>query len=295
MSSDLLAMFNSLNDATEKRNTYQRAPFGYPGGKSRSLSEILPHLPYRKKWIDVFGGSGVVTINRQPSPLEVYNDRYSGVVAFYRVLRDPTLVARLIERLQLTVHSREEFLWCKETWPNCQDDVERAARWFYMIDVSVINKGDAFARATKAAFSPNITSTLQSFWPVHERFKHIIVENLDWTQCFRDFDDSDAVFYCDPPYMHTDHGSYAHTFNEQDHKNLLTAIFGLSGFVALSGFPSTLYESFPWDQRYEWESWTSTRVQAFTSENHHKDKGFEDVLCQQHRTTECLWIKESKS
>ena len=233
---DLLALFNGLNDMTEVRNTYLRAPFGYPGGKSRSLKEILPHLPYRKKWIDVFGGSGIVTLNRSISPLEIYNDRYSGVVAFYRVLRDPTLVTRLIERLALTVHSREEFLWCRETWENCDDDVERAARWFYMIDASVINKGCAFARATKSAFSPNIHKSLESFWPIHERFKHVIIENLDWSQCFQDFDSSDAVFYCDPPYVETDQSAYKHRFNEQDHKNLLSVIHNSQGFVASFNF-----------------------------------------------------------
>jgi DNA adenine methylase len=291
--SDLLALFNSLNDACEVRNTYQRAPFGYPGGKSRSLKEILPHLPYRKKWIDVFGGSGVVTLNRASSPLEIYNDRWSGVVAFYRVLRDPALIERLIARLHLTVHSREEFLWSRETWQNCQDDVERAARWFYVIDASVINKGDAFARATKVGYKPNLHEALKSFWPIHERFKNVIVENLDWSQCFRDFDSRDAVFYCDPPYMFTDHGSYHVSFNEQDHKNLLSTIHGSQGFVALSGFPSELYDSYTWDRRIEWECYTTTRVQAFLPENNLE--GMEDELKNQHVTKEVLWIKEARS
>lgn len=291
MSDNLLAMLHNLDDTPTKRSNYQRAPFGYVGGKWRSLPEILPHLPYRHTWVEVFGGSGVLTINRQPSPLEIFNDRYAGVVAFYRVLRDPELVERLIKRLELTVHSREEFYWCKETWEECQDDVERAARWYYMIETSVINKMDAFARSTHSPLGIALQDQLRAFHIIHRRFKKIIVENLDWSMCLRDFDGPETVFYCDPPYLDTDGGSYVHKFSKQDHIQLLNQIQSTRGFVALSGYENELYDSYKWDDRITWKTFTTARVQAFTDTNHLI--GMEDTL-KTLRTKEVLWIKEAR-
>jgi len=37
------------------RQTFERAPFGMPGGKTNSLKHILPRLPVRRKWVDHFG------------------------------------------------------------------------------------------------------------------------------------------------------------------------------------------------------------------------------------------------
>lgn len=290
MSNDLLAMLNNLDDSAKKRSDYMRAPFGYVGGKYRSLDKILQHLPYRKTWIEVFGGSGIITLNRQPSKLDVFNDRYAGVVAFYRVLRDPNLIQLLIKRLELTVHSREEFCWCKETWDKCQDDVERAARWYYMIEASVINKMDAFARSIHSPLSANVRQNLKLFDAVHNRFKNVLVENLDWSQCISDFDAKDAVFYCDPPYLDTDGGGYVHKFSRQDHVQLLNQIQDTQGFVAISGYANELYDSYKWTDRFEWKTWSTSRVQAWTDTNHLI--GLEDTTVGVHRPVEVLWIKE---
>ena len=123
---DLFSLFCSMDDHEHKREEYIWAPFPYPGAKSRSLDHILPHLPYRNTYIEHFGGSGVVLLSRHESKLEVFNDRYSGVTQFYRTLRDPILEAKLLERVRLCLHSREEFMFCRDTWLACDDPIERS-------------------------------------------------------------------------------------------------------------------------------------------------------------------------
>src|SRR5690606_25089106 len=111
--SDLFSHLCSLgsHDQPNRDIDVQRAPFGWVGGKSRSITNLLPLLPQRDKWVDVFGGSGVVTLNRQPAKiLDVYNDRYSGVVAFYRFLHDKDKLEQLCDRLRFTLHARAEFV-----------------------------------------------------------------------------------------------------------------------------------------------------------------------------------------
>ncbi|GAG08047.1 unnamed protein product, partial [marine sediment metagenome] len=191
-----------IDNQSSKDANILRAPFGYPGGKSRSLGNILPHLPYRNKYIEPFGGSAAVLLARKPSKLEVFNDRYAGVVAFYRCLRDPILFPKLLEWLDLTIHAREEFTWCKNTWENPDDPVERAGRWYYMVQSSFGSIGRNWGRqTTRSSMAGKIRRKLKLFPEIHERFFNVQVENQDWEDCLRDYDSPDAVIYCDPPYV----------------------------------------------------------------------------------------------
>lgn len=291
--SDLLSMFNELDDSEEVREQYARAPFGYPGGKSKSVKYILPHLPYRNAYIEPFGGSGVVLLNRKESRLEIFNDRYAGVVAFYRCLRDQEKMNRLIDRCEAVVHSREEFLWCKATWQEVEDDVERAARWYYMISSSFGNIGRAFARATKSNSQTGslLRNNIRLFLPVHQRLKNVQIENQDWREILRDFDNHDAVFYLDPPYVEYTGGCYKHTMTVRDHRELCERVFQLDGFVALSGYKNDIYKDYEWDNILDWEVNVSMTGLAFTKTNGFL--GMENHI-ERGNATEMLWIKEAK-
>src|SRR5262245_45121950 len=126
--SEMKDLFSALDavsgsNSEEIREHYLRAPFSCLGSKFKGLDEILPRLPYRNGFCEPFGGSGVVLLNRNECPLEVFNDRHSGITAFYRCLRDPVKKDALIERIELSVHSREEFIWSKDTWKDITDDL----------------------------------------------------------------------------------------------------------------------------------------------------------------------------
>jgi DNA adenine methylase len=297
---DLLDMFEELDrgerdsgGAPRARGECLKAPFGWPGGKSKSLDKILPHLPYYNTYVEVFGGAGSVLLARDKCKMEVYNDRFGGVVDFYRVLRDPKLSEQLFTRLNNTVHAREEFLLCLETWENVEDPVERAARWYYTIAYSFAAKGKTFGRSVSGAncMSGKIQGNIQLFEPVKKRLEKVLIENLDFRQIFKDFDKHDAVFYCDPPYMHASSTHYKHEMQMSDHKALLECIFNAQGFVALSGYPNELYDSYPWDEKKVWEQFVSVQGEVYKEENNLAHlKG----LKERGMTTECLWIKEAR-
>lgn len=286
--------FDLLEDADRQdvktRDSYVRAPFGWPGSKWRSLSYILPKLPYRKGFIETCGGSGVVTINREPSELEVFNDRYAGIVAFYRCLRDLSKRQLLCSWLETTLHSREEFIWCRDSWDSCTDDVERAARWYYMVRMSFGQLGRNFGRATagKPQHGGALQNSLELFPMIGQRFKKVQVENLDAIQCIKDYDHPDHVFYVDPDYIDSHHGIYRHRV---EHKNLLDTIFASKGFFAVSGYANDLYDSYNWDSRHEWEVVVTLKAQG-QSDNSLEDKTH--VMRRDQKAKEILWIKESQ-
>lgn len=292
MNQDLLGVLMGLDDTPQSRDIYIRSPFGYPGNKQASLQHILPRLPLREKYIEVFGGSGSVLAARDISPFEVFNDRFAGVVAFYRCIADYKKMNALAERLELFLHAREEFIWCRNTWKNCEDDVERAARWYYMHQMSFGNQGRSFGRALKGKEQriKRITENIPNFHHFHMRFKKVLIENLDWRQCFNDFDDKNSVFFCDPTYLDTNPHIYELELSRADHIELLNRIFACQGFVAITHYDHPLYAERQWDAVYKWNVNCSMLGLAFTEENHLK--GHEHL--QRSDATEVLWIKEAK-
>jgi len=265
-----------------------RAPFGYPGGKSRSIGNILPHLPYRTKYIEPFGGSAAVLLARKPSKLEVYNDRYGGVVAFYRCLRDPVMYQKLVEWLDLTVHAREAFDFCKE-W-NIDDPIERAGRWYYITQSSFGSLGRNWGRqTTRSSMAGKIRNKLKIFPKIHERFHNVQVENQDWEDCMRDYDSKDAVIYCDPPYVDVHRGTYKNEMTIQRHREFIKRVFQCKGFVAVSGYSTPLYEENKWDDRLEWKAFVS--IQSVVNTEANNKAGFDD---KRGHATEVLWIKKAR-
>jgi DNA adenine methylase len=295
----MLAIFRSLDRSEQVRENYTRAPLGYPGSKSRSIGQILPHLPYRKTYCEPFGGSGSVLLARHSCDIEVYNDRYGGIVAFYRCLRDSQKWTRLREMVDLSVHSREEFIWCKESWESedVTDDVDRAYRWYYLHQNSFGQQERNFGRAGRGGKSQHgnaLRNNAKMFAAAHYRLKNVLIENLDWRQVLDDFDHPENVFYLDPPYVKFAKGIYRHNMTVADHREMLERIQNLESFVALSGYydPETveLYGRYEWDKILTWNVASSAVAMAFTETNNRA--GHEDTI-RRHKTVEALWIRES--
>lgn len=278
---DILLGFDDIAPhQPDTREYYTKTPWSWPGSKYKSLAKILPELPYTRAWVDVCFGTGVVTLNRRPSEFEVYNDRYSGITDFYQVVRDSNGYDKLLERLKTVLYSREEFIWSKETWQNCDDPVERAARWYYMIRCSFNQIGRNFGRSLKDNMLPaKYWRGLKLFPHMHHRLQQGQVENLDAVQCIKDYDAHDVVFYIDPDYEDTDQGLYQFGVN---HQQLIDTVLSAKGFCAISGYPNSLYDSYEWDKRITWEVATSVRAQTNT----------DFKLNRQLKQTEVLWIKD---
>lgn len=287
---DLTAMLLGLGH-DEVRENYIKMPFAYPGGKGEQLANILPLLPYGRGYGEAFGGSGIVLLNREPSKLDVLNDRYSGITAFFRVVRDTALYPKFMERIESTCHSREEFIWCKATWRDTVlDDVERAARWYYMIRFAVNCKPNStFGRSINpvVTFADRLHKSLPLFRPIHNRLKTVTLENLDWRQCLDDYDQTGFVWYLDPTYLDCNPGSYDHELSVADHIELVARVQHLHGFVAVSSYdgPQTraIYDKEGlWDEVLTWKRVTRANTQT---ESERDDRP---------HVQEMLWIRKNR-
>ena len=258
-----------------------RAPFGYPGGKSRIVDFIHSHLPQRELFVDVFGGGGTVFLNRDVKPGDVFNDINSGVCSVFRCFRDPVKYDKMLAFIASTIHCYEDWVHCKETWKDANDDVERACRWLYMMHYSFGSMGRNYGYVqVNQAFSGKLASKVPAFQFIREKFRHANVENQDWEKILKRYDTFETVFYLDPPYFDSDtQACYgANGMNKDEHQHMLGVIENLKGFVALSGYANNLYDS----QSF----WTSRHtVIANVTIGDKESRG---------KVEEVLWIKEAQ-
>jgi DNA adenine methylase len=290
MSKDLL---NMLDEAENYSGTdvsrVLKGPFSWPGAKNRSLEPILNALPYDKGYIEVFGGSGVVLLNRRPSPFECFNDRNSAVTDFYRCIKDREKLAKLIELVKASINSKELFLEYRDTWITTQDPVERAYRWIYSIMLSFGKLGRNWGRnLSDSTLMPALFARCELWCDLHGRLKNVQIENADWQYMLERYDDRNAVFYLDPPYLNAYQGTYIHEMTVADHKAMLDKVFKMKAFVALSGFPNDLYSKYNWDKVIEWKVYQAIKS---VDDGEGNCKAHLAGVSDRTMQTEKLWIK----
>jgi site-specific DNA-adenine methylase len=162
--------------------SYEKPVMVYRGNKFKSLPHILPNLPYRKTWVEVFGGTCCVSLNRTTSKLNVINDKYSAITDFYRCIRDPEKLEKLIGLLAFDINSKESFLRDREYHASGENLEERAAMWYRLVMYSFNGKGTAWGRALpdNNGHVQKVIKKLPLFAGLHDKLQFYQIENDDW-------------------------------------------------------------------------------------------------------------------
>src|SRR5690606_32771602 len=108
--------------------------------------------------------------------------------------------------------------------------------------------GDAFSRSATNKLAATWRNRIDRLDVFAERFRPVIVENLDILELISKYDSKRTLFYIDPPYLpetRTGHdrkgGKYRCEMTHDDHSAMLTALLRAKGKVLLSGYDSNLY------------------------------------------------------
>lgn len=244
-----------------------KAPFIWQGGKTKSLKDLLPWIPYREGYVEPFGGSGAVLLAREPSGFEVFNDRNSGLIDFYKVLKSDQW-QELVDWIDLNLSSRELFLDYKHAMVTTDDILVRAGMWFYLQQQSFGGLGGNWGRGTKPGTlqANKFYKNLPLFPRIHERLRDVQIENRDYLRMLEEYDTQDTVFYLDPPYLSTRLLYEGTAWTRNDQLQLLKAVFAVRGCVVLSGYNEPLNDKFPFDETYTWSSRTTMGVSAGNSD-----------------------------
>jgi len=228
--------------------------FPWYGGKFCSLKELLPiinntsHITY----VEPFGGSASLLLNKEPSKVEVYNDIYSEVVNFFKVLRNQK--EELLSLLHLTPYSRKEFknaCLCSEE----DSDLEKARKFFIkarqvrngQASLAVSSKWSYSIECSRRSMASSVSKWLNSIDKleyVYLRLKTVQIENKNALDIISRYDSKNTLHYLDPPYLidtRTGGIGYSFEFDENQHIELLNLIRDLEGKVILSGYENSLY------------------------------------------------------
>jgi len=220
------------------------------GGKGNLAKRILPYFPEHKIYVEPFGGGASLLFAKEPSPVEVYNDIDSGLVNFFRVLRDSEKFEKFYRLVSLTPYSREEYYFCRDTWESCEDDIERAYRWYVVARMSFSGRFGCDWSHAVTYTSRNMSGAVSKWLSIidmlpeiHQRIMRVQIEHKDFRDILVDYDTPDTLFYCDPPYVHSTRkaGGYKHEMTDDEHKELVELLLKLKGKVILSGYQNEIY------------------------------------------------------
>lgn len=211
------------------------------GGKSQLAKRIISEFPEKfDRYIEVFGGGGsVLFASDKHAPMEVYNDANGQLVNLFRCIKYHR--EELQKEIRYYLNSREMFIDCRDRL-DCPGftDIQRAAMYYICIKVSFGASTDSFGCAPKGLDTAR-------FEEIEKRLERVVIEHKDFEALIKQYDRSDTLFYCDPPYRNTEK-HYSERFGEEDHYRLNTVLKALKGRFILSynddDFVRELYKDF---------------------------------------------------
>ncbi|MCW5852681.1 MAG: DNA adenine methylase [Anaerolineae bacterium] len=236
--------------------------FGWYGGKYSHLDWLLPLLPKATHYCEPFGGSAAVLLNREPSPVETYNDLDGEVVNFFRVLRDQK--EAIIEAIGLTPFSREEFEQAIAEPNEGLSELERARRFY--IRARQVRTGLAqtassgrwahcrlTSRASMAGAVSRWLGAVEDMPEIAQRLLRVQIEHAPAIDVIERYDSEETLFYCDPPYPHATRGdskAYGYEMTDDEHRRLAHVLHHVKGKVALSTYHCDLIDTLYGDWRF---------------------------------------------
>lgn len=227
--------------------------FGWYGGKYSHLDWLLPLLPPTTHYCEPFGGSAAVLINREPSPVETYNDLHGDVVNFFKVLREQG--EELTRMIGLTPFSRAEFEDAISSNEKITD-LERARRFYVLarqVRTGLAQKASTgrwahcklTSRAGMAGAVSRWLGAVEDLPLIAQRLLRVQIESAPAIEVIQRYDNEETLFYCDPPYPHESRGdanAYAFEMSNEQHRELAQVLHNVRGKVALSGYHSKLMD-----------------------------------------------------
>jgi len=210
------------------------------------LDVILKLIPKHEVYVEPFGGSAKVLLNKPPSKIEIYNDYDKKLANLFYVVAFK--FEEFYEKIRWLIYSRairEQFL---EDYHRTKltelGDVDLAVKTYYLLYTAFGGKhlsgGWAYS-FTKSEAKPFFNS-IETLYLIHNRLKNVHIECLDFRELLNKVIHKDDTFiYLDPPYYGAEH-YYNSDFTEQDHRDLLTILKQAKAKWLLSGYANPLYD-----------------------------------------------------
>jgi len=222
--------------------------FPYVGGKTLLADWITGVLPDHQTYVEPFGGSAAVLLNKPRSSVEVYNDLDGDIVQFFEVARNqPDELKNWIERTPFSEELHSE--WANEFYSGkrADDPIKRAGRFLYLRYSQFgakYNSNSGFKRDTprpRRTESQRWSTVSEDIDEICQRLQGVSIQNASFEDVIDRYDSPETVFYCDPPYLNKESTYRVDGFS---HMELADALGGIEGYaiVSYTDRPAGLYD-----------------------------------------------------
>ncbi len=207
-------------------------PLSYIGGKRTLAKRVIEMFPKHTTYVEAFAGGAQVFFHKAPSKVEVLNDLDGEIVNFFRVCQAHS--EELLRYFRFCLVSRKWFELLRATDPATLTDVQRAARYFYLLKSSfaslVVRPNYHWHVVQPPGF--NLERLPQLLENAHKRLERVQIECLPYEKVLRHYDRPETLFYLDPPYF--GRKLYRYNFEDADFAKLAERLEGLRGKFVLS-------------------------------------------------------------
>lgn len=257
----------------------------YLGGKWKLAPWLIRHFPPHRIYCEPYGGAASVLLRKERSYSEIYNDLDKALFELFQVLRDGRRARRLIQLLELTPFSREEY---ELSWEPAPNSIERARRLIVRSFVGHASMAPSKDRTSGMRGTTSLRNrSPERDWQnypaclklIVRRLMGVRLENRPALELIDSVDGEGTLLFCDPPYPHATrstkkvrgelYSAYAYELTDEEHVTLLERLKVAKGMVAITSYPNPLYEE-------ALAGWPSFRTQTMADGAHER--------------TEVLWL-----
>ncbi len=220
----------------------------YLGGKSRLTDQIIKRMPEHECYVEVFAGAAWLLFRKEESKTEIINDINGDLVTLYRVIKNH--LDEFVRYFRWILVSREEFNRFRNTPPEVLTDIQRAARFYYLLKTGFGAKvsNPTFSIAPSSPSRLNLLRIEEELSTAHLRLSRVYIENAPFEKVLTRFDRPTTFFYLDPPYYHCEEDYGKGIFKREDFGKLRDILTGIKGkfIMSLNDTPEvrSLYKEF---------------------------------------------------
>jgi len=202
-------------------------PISYVGGKRTLAKQIIARFPEHTTYVEAFAGGAQVLFHKEPSKVEVLNDLDAEILNFWIIVREH--YEELIRSFRFMLVSRKWYELLKGTDPKLLTDVQRAARYLYLLKCSFASRVSHPNYHWHVVQPPgfNLERLPQLIENAHKR-----LECLPYEEVLKRYDRPATLFYLDPPYFGKK--LYRYNFSEADFLKLAERLRSVKGRFVLS-------------------------------------------------------------
>lgn len=219
--------------------TQRKSPLAWVGGKSKLVPTLLPLIPKHSCYVEVFAGAAWLLFAKEPSKVEVINDINNDLITLYRVLQHH--LEEFVRYFKWVLVSREEFQRLQRVDPSTLTDIQRAARFYYLLRNAFGAKavGQSFGVDKTSKPRLNLLRMEEQLSEAHLRLSQVVIENLPYHELIKRYDSPTSFFYCDPPYWDCENDYGKGLFDKDDFTRLYDTLRACKGkwLVSINNVP----------------------------------------------------------